>query len=324
LKGFNHVDVKTISEAVQLLKDNPGKAKLIAGGTDLLGILKNNVLPEYPEVIINIKSIPGLDYIREDNEGLKIGALVKLEDVARSPLVKGRYQLLAEAAGSVATPQIRRMGTIGGNLCQDVRCWYYRYPHHVGGRITCYLKGGKSCYAAKAENQYHSIFGGLKGCFSVNASDVGVALLALGGRLKLAGIEGVRTVTAEEFFASLRNCLKPDEVVTEIQLPFLVDRCRQKFLKFRLRESVDFGIVDVAAVITMSDGVCKDIRISLGAVAPRLLRAVAAEEVLRGRPVNEETAELAAMEAVKNATPLGKNAYKVQILKTLVKRALME
>jgi NADPH-dependent glutamate synthase beta subunit-like oxidoreductase len=160
MKSFNHVNVKTSDEAVELLKRYKGKARLMAGGTDLLGVLKDKLLPDYPEAIINIKTIPGLDYIKEDTRGLEIGALAKLADIAESPVVKGKYKLLAEAAEAVATPQIRRMGTIGGNLCQDLRCWYYRYPHQVGGRILCYLKGGNSCYALTGENQYHSIFGG--------------------------------------------------------------------------------------------------------------------------------------------------------------------
>jgi NADPH-dependent glutamate synthase beta subunit-like oxidoreductase/CO/xanthine dehydrogenase FAD-binding subunit len=160
MKPFNHVNAKTITEAVKLLKKNRGRAKLIAGGTDLLSTLKDKILPAYPETVINIKTIPNLDYIREDRGGLKIGALAKLEAIAQSQIIKEKYQLLAEAAEAVATPQIRRMGTIGGNLCQDVRCWYYRYPHSVGGRILCYLKGSKGCYALTRENQYHSIFGG--------------------------------------------------------------------------------------------------------------------------------------------------------------------
>ena len=159
MKSFDHIQAKTVNEVVKLMKSYKGKIKLIAGGTDLLGILKDRILPDYPEVIVNIKTIPGLDYIKEDSEGLKIGALTKLADIAESYIVKKEYKLLAEAAKAVATPQIRNMGTIGGNLCQDVRCWYYRYPFHVGGRILCDLKGGKGCYALTEENQYHSIFG---------------------------------------------------------------------------------------------------------------------------------------------------------------------
>jgi len=162
MKSFDHVNAKTVKEAVKLLKNNRGRAKLIAGGTDLLSTLKDKILPAYPETIVNIKTIPKLNYISEDSGGLKIGALARLEEIAQSPVLKEKYKLLAEAAEAVATPQIRRMGTIGGNLCQDVRCWYYRYPHSIGGRILCYLKGGKGCYALTRENQYHSIFGGLR------------------------------------------------------------------------------------------------------------------------------------------------------------------
>ena len=160
MKSFNHVDAKTVKQAVTLLKKNQGRAKLIAGGTDLLSTLKDKILPDYPETLINIKTIPKLNQITDDGSGVTIGALAKLEEVAHSPVVQQDYSILAEAAEAVATPQIRRMGTIGGNLCQDVRCWYYRYPHSVGGRIFCYLKGGKGCYALTRENEYHSIFGG--------------------------------------------------------------------------------------------------------------------------------------------------------------------
>jgi NADPH-dependent glutamate synthase beta subunit-like oxidoreductase len=160
MKPFKHRDAKTVDEAVELLRGN--RSKLIAGGTDLLGVLKDRVLPTYPEVLVNIKGIPGLDSIEQDKEGVKIGALAKLADIASSTLVKKEYPMLAEAAQSVAVPQIRNMGTIGGNLCQDVRCWYYRFPHEIGGRILCYLKGGKGCYAITGENRYHSIFGGLR------------------------------------------------------------------------------------------------------------------------------------------------------------------
>jgi NADPH-dependent glutamate synthase beta subunit-like oxidoreductase len=160
MKPFKHRDAKTVEEAVELLRGN--QSKLIAGGTDLLGVLKDRVLPTYPEVLVNIKDIPGLDSIEKDKKGVKIGALAKLADVASSTLIKKEHPLLAEATHAVAVPQIRNMGTIGGNLCQDVRCWYYRFPHEIGGRILCYLKGGKSCYALNGENRYHSIFGGLR------------------------------------------------------------------------------------------------------------------------------------------------------------------
>jgi NADPH-dependent glutamate synthase beta subunit-like oxidoreductase len=160
VKGFKSINAKNVDEAVKSLKNYKGKAKLIAGGTELLGELKDRALPTYPEALINLKTIPDMGYIKEEAGLLKIGALTKLRDMQTSPVVKDKYSMLAQAAFSVASPQIRNMGTVGGNLCQDVRCWYYRYPHRVGGRILCYLKGGKGCYALNGENQYHSIFGG--------------------------------------------------------------------------------------------------------------------------------------------------------------------
>ena len=147
MKTFRHRDARTPRQAARLLKTSAGKARAMAGGTDLLGALKDQLIPEYPEIIINLKSIPGLNYIKQDKKGLRIGALTKLAEVAESQALQAKYPLLTEAAAAVATPHIRNMATIGGNLCQDVRCWYYRYPHSIGERIFCYLKGGKSCYA---------------------------------------------------------------------------------------------------------------------------------------------------------------------------------
>ncbi|OPY62504.1 MAG: Glutamate synthase (NADPH) small chain [Syntrophorhabdaceae bacterium PtaU1.Bin034] len=159
MKDFAHRNATSVDEAVRLLKKNKGKTKLNAGGTDLLGLLKDMVLPDYPETLINVKDIAGLDYIREDKEGLRIGALTKLKHLVDSPVVREGYRLLAEAAKSVAGPQIRNMATIGGNLAQDVRCWYYRYPDQIGGTIKCLRKGGTVCNALAGENRYHSIFG---------------------------------------------------------------------------------------------------------------------------------------------------------------------
>jgi len=159
MKSFTHHNVRSIREATRLLKKYKGKAKVSAGGTDLIGALKEKSLPEYPEAIINIKTIDGLSYVKEDEKGLKIGALTKLSEIADSSVIKEKYHLLSEAAKSVATPQVRNMCTIGGNLAQDVRCWYYRYPDQLGGAIKCLRKDGKSCNALMGDNRYHSIFG---------------------------------------------------------------------------------------------------------------------------------------------------------------------
>lgn len=170
MKNFNHRDAENLEQAAGILKEEPGRAKIIAGGTDLLSVLKHKLEPDYPETIVNIKSIEGLDHITADENGLRIGATAKLCDIAASPLVQDGYGALVDAAKSVATPLIRNLATIGGNLCQEVRCWYYRYPDEIGGRIKCLRKGGDTCNAMTGENKNHSIFGArkvnLSGCSS--------------------------------------------------------------------------------------------------------------------------------------------------------------
>lgn len=323
MKSFNHVNAKTVDEAVKTLERYRGKAKLTAGGTDLIGALKHRILPDWPEAVINIKTIPGLDIINEDTEGLKVGALTKLSAIADSGTVRQKYKLLAEAAEAVATPQIRNMASVGGNLCQDVRCWYYRYPHDIGGRLICRRKGGKTCYAIGGDNQYHSIFGASNGCVAVNPSDIAVALLALEAKIKIASPRGTRIIPIEDFFNDLRNVLKSDEMVIEVQVPYPSERARQTFLKFRLRQAIDFASASVASVITVKDGTCEEARIALGAVAPRPFRATAVENEIKGKVVNDATAEAAAEAAVVDAIPLNQNTYKVGIIKELVKRALL-
>ncbi len=170
MKNFNHRDAENLEQAAGILKEEPGRAKIIAGGTDLLSVLKHKLEPDYPETIVNIKSIEGLNHITADENGLRIGATAKLCDIAASPLVQDGYGALVDAAKSVATPLIRNLATIGGNLCQEVRCWYYRYPDEIGGRIKCLRKGGDTCNAMTGENKNHSIFGArkvnLSGCSS--------------------------------------------------------------------------------------------------------------------------------------------------------------
>jgi xanthine dehydrogenase YagS FAD-binding subunit len=322
MKTFAHYNARSIEEAVGLLTEYKGKAKLNAGGTDLLGLLKDSILPDYPEAIINIKTITGLDTIKADTAGLKIGALSKLADIARSPAVKEKYPLLSEAAHSVATPLIRNVATIGGNLAQDVRCWYYRYPHQIGGPVLCRRKGGKTCNALAGDNRYHSLFGAAHGCVAVNPSDIGMALIALDANI----VTSQRTIAAPAFFhtgAIGSTVLAANELVTEIQIPPLPAGVRQHFRKFTLREPVDFAIVSVASVITIKSGICADARIVLGAVAPAPVRAGKAEEIIKGRPIDEANADEAATAALLDAKPLSRNAYKVEIARTLVKRAIL-
>jgi len=162
MKYFDHIDANSLTEATELLRSSEGTAKAVAGGTDLLGVLKGRILPDYPETVVNLKTIQGLDFIQSEGDSLKVGALTKLSTIVRSAIIQEKCPSLAQAAKSVASPSIRNMATIGGNICQDVRCWYYRYPDQVGGAMQCLRKGGELCYAQTGENRYHSIFGGMK------------------------------------------------------------------------------------------------------------------------------------------------------------------
>jgi xanthine dehydrogenase YagS FAD-binding subunit len=323
VKPFKHFDAASVDEALSMLKDYKGEARLMAGGTDLLAVLKDQILEGYPKALINIKTIPGLDKIQEKGEGLRIGALAKLADIALSPSVQTKYPALSQAAGSVASPEIRTMGTIGGNLCQDVRCWYYRYPHHMGGRFLCHRKGTGPCHAIKGDNRYHAIMGG-KACVAVCPSDTAIALTALDARLTILSPEGERKIPIHELFTALGTTLGPSEIVTEIQVPSPPKGIKQRFLKFTLRKPIDFAIVSVASVIAMEKGLCRDAKIVLGAVAPTPLRAEGAEKAVKGKAIDESTAEEAATAAVSDARPLSRNAYKIELTKALVKRAILD
>jgi xanthine dehydrogenase YagS FAD-binding subunit len=321
VKTFRHVNASSVKEAIALIRTYNGRACLFAGGTDLLGVLKDEILPAYPETVINLKTIVGLDRFEETGSGFKIGALAKLADVVAHPRVKEKFSVLSQAAEAVATPEIRNMATLGGNLCQDTRCWYYRYPHHMGGRIMCLRKGKGSCQAVKGDNRYHAIMGAKK-CFAVCPSDTAIALTALDAGLEITGSQGIRHVSINEFFTNLGNILKADEFLTGIQLPDPAAGARQAFFKFTVRKPVDFAIVSVAAVGTLHKGICREVKIALGAVAPTPLRAIEAEELIRGKAVSEKMLKDAARAAVKQAKPLRMNAYKVEITRILVERAL--
>jgi xanthine dehydrogenase YagS FAD-binding subunit len=322
MRSFQHFQTKTTEEAVALLGKYRGKAKINAGGTDLLGMLKDEVLPSYPQALIDIKTIEGLDRIREEDGWLKIGALTRLRDIAGSPLLQDRYRVLSESARTVASPQIRNVATLGGNLCQEVRCWYYRYPRHLGGAISCARKGKGPCLAVKGDNRYHAVLGGKK-CFAVCPSDTAVALAALDAQLVIAGPEGQRKMALIDFYNPISLGLQWNEILTEIEIPVPNQSTRQHFFKFTLRSPIDFAIVSLAAVITEAHGVCRNAHLALGAVAPSPVRAKTAEEFLQGRTIDEDTAVQASELALAGARTLSRNAYKVVIAKTLVKRAIL-
>jgi xanthine dehydrogenase YagS FAD-binding subunit len=321
MRTFAHFNARTVEEAVSILKRYGGRAKIIAGGTDLLGKMKDEILPDYPEAVVNLKSIAGLDFIREAGGGLKIGALTRLEDIATHPAVRQHYSALAQAAGRAASPHLREMGTLGGNVCQDIRCWYYRHPHN---RFPCLRKGGGRCYAMDGENRYHSIFGPTvkDGCYAVHPSDTAPALIALGARVNTSK----RTVDMQDLFAIQVNgttVLDSDEIVVDFEMPPAPESSRSAFVKFALRKTIDFPIVNCAALISTRDNRVTEAKICLNAVYVSPYRATRAEAALLGQPVNDATADAAGQAAVADAEPLERNAYMVQIAKTMVKRAIL-
>ncbi len=322
MRAFEYVKPATVAEAVRELGRSWADAKILAGGIDLLGELKEGIIA--PQRIVNIKGISGLRFIRfSEKEGLRLGALATLEEIETHQVIRQRYTALAEAAHSVGTPQIRNVGTIGGNLCQRPRCWYYRDEH-----TRCLKKGGPMCFAYNGENKYHAILGGGP-CYIVHPSDCAPALIAFRASVTIVSPRGQRTVPLEEFFVlpsrrlDHETILEPDEIVTEIQVPTPPPNTRSTYLKFKERDSHDFAIVGAAVVIRLKGKVCEDVRIVLSGVAPIPWRSPEAEAVLKGKAITPELAEQAGKAAVAKAQPLAQNAYKVPLTQAIVKQAIL-
>lgn len=320
MRRFKHFDARTVDEAVSLLRKYDGKAKIIAGGTDIVGVLKDDILPEQPEALINIKTIPGLDAIKDGGGMLRIGPLVRLEDIAHHEVIKSKYPALALAARYTASPHIREMGTLGGNICQNSRCWYYRVPND---RFKCVRKGGEECFASEGDNRYHSIFGDVKDCVAVHPSDTAPALIVLGAKVKTSK----RTIEMVDLYQDKDptkiTTLADDEILVEIQIPEPETGAKSTFIKFALRKSIDFPMVNCAAMVVSDGKVVKDVKICLNAVYIKPWEPTRAEDYLKGKSLSAETADATAAAAVWGAKPLSMNEYKIQIAKTLVKRALL-
>ena len=314
MKEFGYIHAKTLDEAVSELSAD--KAFIIAGGTDIVGGMKDEIFPEYPETLVNIKTIsPSLDYIREEAGVLKIGALTRLKDIAVNPIINKRYRALAEAAQTTASPHIREMGTIGGNICQLNRCWYFRSSNN---RFHCIRKGGRRCYAIRGDNRYHSIFGGVLGCMAVNPSDTAPALVALDATIiTSAG----RSISAGDFWKvkiPKSTVLEDDEIVAEIQVPEPAAGVKSAFIKFAVRKSIDFPIVNCAAAI--GGGTT---RICLNAVYNNPYRVTRAEKSISGKTLNKANAEAAGDAAVQGSIALSMNKWKIQIARVMVKKAIL-
>jgi xanthine dehydrogenase YagS FAD-binding subunit len=321
MKKFVHINAQTVEDAISALRRYGDRASVIAGGTDLLGKMKDEILPNYPEALINIKTIPGLEFFKEEGGVLRIGALTLLADIEKESLVRQKHTALAQAASLTASPHIREMGTLGGNLCQDIRCWYYRNPNN---RFPCLRKGGGRCYAIEGDNRYHSIMGGSVegGCYAVHPSDTAPALIALDARV----VTSRRTIPLDDFFqvdVAKTTVLGADEIVTEIQVPKPEANARSAFLKFAIRKSIDFPIVNCAAMIVTSSGKVSAARICLNGIWVKPYRALKAEETILKKKVDEKIAEAAGKAALSDAKPMERNGYMVQIARALVKRAIL-
>lgn len=325
LPSFEYVDAQGAEEVVFWLQKYGQKARVIAGATDLLGFMKDRVEgPEckIPEVLVNIKKIPEMTRIAcDEGTGLKIGAGVTLSRVATSDVIRQEFKILSQAALQVGTTQLRNRGTLGGNLCQRPRCLYFRHPHFL-----CFKKGGSRCYAATGEHRfYHSILKQGR-CVMAHPSDLAPALIALKAEVMIMSPNGSKTVPLQKLFLgpnhTVETILKTDEVLTEIRAPLQSEGTRQVFLKERIRHAADFALSSVAAVARISDGTCEEARIVLGGVAPFPYVASTAEKLIKGKKLDEGLISQAAEASVEGAKPLAMNRYKVDLTKTLVKRAL--
>jgi len=312
----------TVSETIQSGAET-GSSVLKAGGIDLLDLMKEGIVQ--PDKLVNIHNIEGLDEITwDDNKGMRMGANVLLASIAKNPRIRTHFYALHQAASKAATPQIRNMATLGGNLAQRTRCWYFRSKDHI-----CYRKGSSTCFAQIGQNEYHSIIMN-ENCASVHSSTISTTLMALNAAVEITDQKGlVKIVPMTEFFVTpdrdrtRENILNFNELISAILIPPLKKNAKSHYLKMGERESHDWPIADVAVMVEFSGKRCKSAIIVLGAAAPVPIHAKTAEEMLKGNVIDEEKAKEAGIIAMKEATPLSMNAYKIPIFETLIKRALL-
>lgn len=320
MKNFQYGKPASLEQAAAFLGKGDPKVFVMGGGTDLLGEIKEGIVE--PAVVIDLKAVPGLAYIKKDKDGLAIGALTTIAELAEDPMIQKDFRVLHQAAKVVASPQLRNVGTVGGNLCQRPRCWYYR-----DARIVCNKKGGARCYAEKGRNKYHALFaGGI--CYAVFPSDLAPALIALDANAVIVSAKGERTVPLAEFYmppivnVRKENVLNGQEIVKEVRVPPAKKNEKSAYLKFIERGSWDFAVVSAAVKATLSGTTIEDIRIVCGGVAPVPWRMKKAEDALKGRKATETAARQAAKIALKDASPLAENGYKVELLETIIARAV--
>jgi len=321
IPAFELFQPESTGDAVTLLNRYSSNAWVMAGGMDSFDWLKDRI--KRPSVVIDLSRVQDLRGIKESNGGLEIGAGTTLTDVVRDPLVRDKFSLLTQAAELVASPQIRNQGTIGGNVTQDTRCWYYR------AGWSCYRAGGNICYAdtPTAINREHAILGADR-CVAVNPSDTAPALVALDAQMVIQSASGVRVVNAEDYFIgpsvdiTRMTVLAPNELLTAIRIPGTWAGARFYFEKVRDRNVWDFPLLNVASATKYAGGNIENIRIVINAAAARPLRLHEVENAVMGKPRSEQTADLAGQIAIRGAQALRYNGYKIPLMRNLVKRAI--
>ena len=327
MKQFDLFEPTSVSEATGFLNQFGAKAKIVAGGSDLLGgIMKDWVTGKgmpLPDQIIDLTTIPDLKGIKPGTDGFHIGTTTTLSELIEHADLTEKVPLLGQAAASVASPLIRNFGTLGGNINQRPRCWFFR-----GENFACYKKGGDFCYAVTGDNRYHAIIGG-ELCYIVHPSDTATALLALNAQTTIAGPGGTRSVAFDEYFHGPRedvlteNVLKPNEVMTEVFVPTPAAGTKMAWSKLKDRQVYDFAVVSVAAVFTVDGGNWKDGRITLGGVAPVPYRAQVVENALKGKDI-KASVKAAAAQLRTVARPMSLNAYKIDLAQGLIERTILD
>ena len=321
MPAFDLLQPATATEAQRMLAENGSGAWVMAGGLDSFDWLKDRI--KKPQVLVDLSGIGELRGVRATSDGVEIGAMTTLTEVANHPEIKKNYGVLAEAVALVASPQIRNQATLGGNVSQDVRCWYYR------GGWPCYRAGGDTCYADTpvGRNREHAIFGASR-CVAVHPSDSVPALIALDAKFVVQGSKGEKVIDAEDYFVGPEiditkiNVLEPSDLLTAIRIPATYAGAKFYFEKVRDRNVWDFPLMNVASATKLNGNNIDDIRIAVNAVSPRPMRLKNVEAAVRGKPATAETGEMAGKLAVEGAVPLQFNGYKIPLMRNLVKRAI--
>jgi xanthine dehydrogenase YagS FAD-binding subunit len=318
---FELLQPSTVADAQRLLEQHREDAWVMAGGLDSFDWLKDRI--KKPKIVVDLSGIDELKGIRSTNDGIEIGAMTTLTEIVHHPVIKQKYSVLSQGAELVASPQIRNQGTIGGNVSQDTRCWYYR------GGWPCYRAGGDICYADTpvGRNREHAIFGASR-CVAVHPSDTAPALIALDAKFVIRTPKGERIVNAEDYFVGPEiditriNILQPEDLLVAVRIPATWAGAKFYFEKVRDRNVWDFPLMNVASAMVLSGNNIEHIRIAVSAVAPRPMRLKAVEDAVRGKPADASTGEMAGKLAVQGAVPLQFNVYKVSLMRNLVKRAI--